>query len=438
MKLISISEKANSNYLAKVVQLDKLEKHPNADRLQVATIDFQTVITGLDAKVGDIYVYFPVESRINHEFLSCTNSYRDKKLNFNEATAGFFEANRRVKAVRLRGEKSMGYIVSALKMSVFYDVDFSEHIGEEFDTIGDTLLVDKYFVPVRTQGLPKQGKKPRISRMVDGQVHLHVDTENLRRNADMIKPDDDISITYKLHGTSWWVSNIPVKRKLGLVEKGLRLLGTNINEIEYDYVYGSRKVVKNEHETQGTMDFYDGDLWKSIKDDVKDFIPKNFTFYGECVGFTKGGGEIQKDFDYKCKQGEYNLYIYRITFTNADGLVYNLSTKEIAYIASKYGFNMVPVLYSGKAKDWQKAIDVEAEDWTEQFVRGLETLYNEQDCYMCDNKVPQEGIVLRKERADSFEAYKLKSFAFLEYETKMLDSGTQNMEDESEVTVTNP
>lgn len=427
---ISISENANSNYLAKVVKLEKLEKHSNADRLQVATIDFQTVITGLDAKVGDIYVYFPVECRINHEFLSWSNSYRDKELNSDD-TAGFFEKNKRVRAVKLRGEKSMGYIVPARDIEEFFNhsVNLDEHVGESFDTIDDILMVDKYMIPIRTQNNQKLGKKPRISRMVDGQIHLHVDTENLRRNANNIKPDDEISITYKLHGTSWWVSNVPVKRKLSLIEKGLRLLGTNINEVEYDYVYGSRRVVKNEFETQDTNDFYEGDLWENIKDDIRVFIPKNFTFYGECVGFTKEGGAIQPQFDYGCSQGEYKLYIYRVTFTNADGLVYNLNSKEIAYMASKYGFNMVPLYYSGKAKDWNKEIAV-TEDWTENLIKALEEKYNEKDCNLCINKVPEEGVVLRKEKTDEFEVYKLKSFSFLEYETKMLDSGTENMKDE--------
>jgi len=39
---------------------------------------------------------------------------------------------------------------------------------------------------------------------------------------------------------------------------------------------------------------------------------------------------------------------------------------------------------------------------------------------MCKNNVPIEGIVIRK-KVDNFEAYKLKSSEFLQYETKELD-----------------
>lgn len=101
--MLTTSKEANPNYLAKVVKLKNLQKHSNADRLQTVVIDFQTVVTGMDAKEGDIYIYFPVECKINSGFLSQTNSFRDKTLNTDFEKVGLFEENCRVKAVRLRG-----------------------------------------------------------------------------------------------------------------------------------------------------------------------------------------------------------------------------------------------------------------------------------------------------------------------------------------------
>lgn len=99
-----ISEKANVNYLAKVVQLKNLRKHPNADRLQVTTIDGNNVITGLDAQEGNLYVYFPLECSINRDYISFTNSFRDSQLNQNKEAKGFFEEKGRVRAINLRGK----------------------------------------------------------------------------------------------------------------------------------------------------------------------------------------------------------------------------------------------------------------------------------------------------------------------------------------------
>ena len=50
---------------------------------------------------------------------------------------------------------------------------------------------------------------------------------------------------------------------------------------------------------------------------------------------------------------------------------------------------------------------------------------------MCDNPVPEEGIVVRKESLFNCESYKLKSFRFLEGESKQLDTGEVDIESEN-------
>ncbi len=49
---------------------------------------------------------------------------------------------------------------------------------------------------------------------------------------------------------------------------------------------------------------------------------------------------------------------------------------------------------------------------------------------MCKNKVPAEGIVVRKE-TNGIDAFKFKSFAFLERETNMLDKEIEDIEEEN-------
>jgi RNA ligase (TIGR02306 family) len=427
---ISISQNANKNYLAKIVKISSLEKHPNADRLQVTSVDFQNVIVGLDAKVGDYYVYFPIESQINEEFLSFTNSFREKELNTDKEKSGFFEKNRRVRAVKLRGEKSMGYMVPLEHVEAFSKVNLKEFEGQRFDTIRDICFVKKYVVKKKYPSQSsKQGKKPRISRLVDGQVHLHIDTDHFKTNAYKVKPSDLISITYKLHGTSFWVSNILVKKRLNLFEKFLKFLRISIIDTEYDCVYGSRKVVKNEYETKQKEGFYGHDIWGDIAEEVKELVPKGYTLYGECVGFLKNGKPIQKDYDYGCQEGKHKIYIDRITITNADGTVYNLPTVDCNEFCEKNGLYYVPLFYYGYAKDWNPDLDLE-EKWTEEFVKSLEAVYTEKRCNLCLNNVPAEGVVIRKESSPyAFKAYKLKSFAFYEHESKLLDKCEENIED---------
>lgn len=425
--MITKSDKHNPNYLCKIVIIDKLRKHNNADKLQIATIDFQDVVTGLDTKIGDIYVYFPVESKINKDFLSYTNSFRNKELNKEQNKTGFFEENCRVKAVKLRGEKSCGYIVPVLEVEKWSNTTLIDLVNQEFDTINNILLVEKYLVKAKHEPKLKQGQKPQLSRLIEGQIHLHVDTENLRKNVHKLNPQDIVSITYKTHGTSWWVSNVLVKRKINLIEKILQKIGVNIKDTEYSHVYGSRKVVKNKsfEDPKNKNHYFGYDLWKDIADSIGE-IPKGMTLYGECLGYTKDGGFIQKGYDYNCLPNTFKLEVYRITQTNSDGIVTELTYPQIVEVCNKLNLTPSYLFYYGKLIDFYKY------NSNEELIQFLEKEFNEKDCFMCSNKVPEEGIVLRKESLFNCESYKLKSFKFLEHETHEIDQGLSNIEDNEE------
>ena len=430
MSIISTSKDANINYLCKIIKIKNLVKHPNADRLQTTSIDFNNVIVGADTKEGDVCAYFPIEAQINKELLSSINSFRKKELNKDKEAVGFFEDKGRVRAVKLRGERSMGVVFPLEQLEKFTGKDLKDYVGQEFDTIGDILICKKYVVPVRGGSLSggKNGKiVKRISRLVDLQFRFHIDTENLRKNAYKIKQDDVIDISYKVHGSSFIVSNVLVKRKLNLFEKIFRKFGVNIEDKEYDVLWASRRVVKNQFETAKKNDFYGYDIWGEIANEIKEFIPKGYTVYGEVCGYTNDGGYIQKLYDYNCAPGKHRIFVYRITFTNTDGQVFNLSTMQMREFCVKMGLECVPLFFYGKAKDVFPEIK-EGEHWHEEFIKKLEEKYTDKDCYICANKVSEEGIVLRKEKFDEFEAYKLKGFAFLENESKQLDSGEVDIE----------
>ena len=428
--MISKSKDCNENYLAQIVKLKNVKPHSNADRLQVVDINFQQVITGLDAKDGDLYVFFPLEVQINSEFLSWTNSYNHSNLNADQEASGFFCDKGRVKAMKLRGEKSMGYIVPISVFKEFLGVDLSTEANTMFDTIGEFRLCKKYEIRKKNQEVSaKQGKSPQASRLVDGQVKFHVSTSNLRYNANRLSPDDIISVTYKTHGTSFHCSNLLVKKELSIFEKIMIKLGIDIKDTKHDIVYGSRRTVKNERYKTHTQDFYGGDLWGVVAKEIGDLIPKGYSLYGEILGYTPDGGSIQGEFDYGCKACEHRVQIYRITNTNEDGFTTELSTSEIVEFCEKTGLEYVHLFYSGRAGDMFE-ID-EEEHWNESFVKTLEDCYNEKACFMCKNTVPEEGVVLRRESLFHFDVMKLKSFNFLQKESDQLDTGEVDIESEN-------
>lgn len=459
--MLSRSNKANPNYLAKVVQLGTPIKHPGADRLQGFIIDGNRVWTGMTAKEGDIYVYFPLECVITDKILKTLNLYSSPEQNLDSNVKGYFPKQGRVRAVRLRGEPSEGFILSFEEVEKIIGYctgikNFREDntINQEFDTWNDELVVWKYVpqVDVAREKTYKSDKKKvrRFNRLVDGQFQLHADTENLRKNIHKLQPEDEISLSYKLHGTSFVVGNILTKRKRTFKERIAKWFGVVVDNELYDIVYSSRTVVKNQYETKDHKHYYGYDLWADIKDVLKDKLQKGITVYGEAVGYTRTGSMIQKGYDYgytvpdmsiqqsmrEYKEGvHFGIYIYRITYTNIDGYVVEFSSDQIIEYCTKYDIKTVPYLWQGLAKNYHW-IDGES-NWNEKFLEDLSSSkeYGHQNvnCYLCKNKVPAEGIVLRINRLERFEAYKLKSFKFLERESAELDKGEVDIETEQTV-----
>ncbi len=406
------SKDANENYLAKVIKIEESDwkPHPNADKLKMVTVDFQNVITGLDAPAG-YYVYFPVESKINAEYLSKSNSFSDSELNADKTQKGFFNKHGRVRAISLRSEPSQGYLVP---FSTLSSDDPEKYLNGYYDTFDNVLMVEKYvpFGNIKGSGVKaKEGKTPKVSRLIDGQFRLHLDTENFRKNYHKISGFDIVNFSYKLHGTSCVVGNVLCKKELTWKEKVAKFFGVAVEETEYDIIWSSRKVIKN-----SSVGGYYGkeDIWGVVKEEIKDKIPKGFTLYLEIVGYLPSGGAIQGGYDYGCKAGEHESYVYRITFTNQDGQVFELSTAQIEEFCSKQGLKTPMVFYTGN-------IDTRKDD----LIPELEAEYNNKNCFMCTKKVPEEGIVIRKESLFGFEAYKLKSSKFLEWESKQLDEATE-------------
>lgn len=105
-----------------------------------------------------------------------------------------------------------------------------------------------------------------------------------------------------------------------------------------------------------------------------------------------------------------------------------MSTPQINAFCEKQGLTPVNLLYYGRAGDFDQTLD-ENHHWNDNFVKRLEERFTEKKCEICFNDVIEEGVVIRKENHPfSFEAYKLKSFGFMEYETKLMDKDIIDIE----------
>ena len=437
----------NANYCATVTILQEFVNLDNCDNLKAALIFGNSVIVGKDAKVGDIGLFFPVECKLSEEFLKENNLYRKPELN-NEATQkGYFEAHGRIKAMKFRGHKSEGFFIPLSSLNYLTDFKGTLEVGDVFDKIEGHLICEKYIPAHNPASQQTKGKKASLKdSVVDGQFRFHFDTENLRKNIHKIQPTDIISISDKWHGTSAIISKPLIICHLSWYEKLLKKLGVKIQETQYGLVYSSRKMIKavDGIDKSNGIHFYGEDIWGIIEKEVADKIPVSYTVYGEIVGYTPTGSPIQsaskgRPYHYGCSKGSHKFVVYRVTTTNADGKTLELSWPQMREFCNKYGFEMVHEWFYGRADDLLSYLTVKYagndsnEDgirvWQKELLKVIEENYvNNKPCPFNNNEVPAEGIVVRRDRLTECESWKLKNFAFLEDETKMLDIGTVDIE----------
>jgi hypothetical protein len=201
-------------------------------------------------------------------------------------------------------------------------------------------------------------------------------------------------------------------------------------------VYSSRKVVKAVNGVEKHKEhFYSSDIWGVVAKEVEDKLPLGYTIYGEIVGYTPEGSPIQGDYTYGCPVGGHRFVLYRVTSTNPDGKVIELSWQQMKEFAAKTGIETVPELWYGKASDL--VLMYSDEGFSRDLLVTLEGRWvHDGMCPFNGNKVPAEGVVVRVDHLESAEAYKLKNFKFLERESKSLDKGEVDVEtQEAEATV---
>lgn len=423
----------NSNYCATIVQISAINKLDNCDNVVAAIVSGYQVIVDKNQTVGDIGIFFPVETELDPLFLKSNNLYRDNTLNMDEKKKGYIEKNGRLKCLAFRGHKSEGIFLPLPSVNAYGYFNFRiEDVGSEFDELDGKPLCKKY-IPKnqRTPGTStkSKGKQPKkLSRLVDNQFRLHYDTNQLKKNAHLLKPTDFITISNKLHGTSWVVGKVLTKRTLNIFERILSKLGVLIQSSKYDIVYSSRSVIKNAWYKPNMVHYYGEDIWGMIAKKLVEFIPNGFTLYGEAVGYTEGGKAIQKGYHYGCNANQFEMYVYRITFTNDIGQVFELDFNSMMQFCNKYGIKHVPLFWMGYAKDlFDISID---EHWNQNFVERLDKSFNMNDqmCELNNNEVPAEGCVVRIENVFGPTALKLKNYKFLTNESKEMDSGSIDIE----------
>ena len=178
---MKINKPKNENYAAVVVQIKTIVPLENCDNVHAAIILGNQVIVDKSVKVGDIGLYFPLETQLSQQYLSNNNLYRKPELNVNPENKGYFEENGRIRCVKLRGNKSEGLYMPLSSIKSFYEDAENLPEGEDFDTLNGIEICKKYIPKgVRTPGLSGskkgKGRLAKESKLIEGQFKFHDDT----------------------------------------------------------------------------------------------------------------------------------------------------------------------------------------------------------------------------------------------------------------------
>lgn len=342
--------------IQKVLELKPIE---GADNIQTALIGDYRVIVGKDTNVGDVVCFFETGGQLSEEFATTNDLIRRKDPETGLPAGGFFEDNRRVKALRLRNTVSEGFSCPLTYLAYTgYDITKLK-VGDQFDTLNDKPICKKYVTPATQRRIAgaKQRRKPTWQTKMFAE---HIDTGQFKREYKDIPAGAIIHISVKIHGTSHRFSNVLVEEE----KTGWRLLLAKLfrqprTTKTWTCLHGTRRVVLHKDAKPG---FYGSHAFRYLAATPLTDLHKGEVVYGEIVGWTDSerpimgthslehlrDKKLKKQFGdsivykYGCQPGVNKFYVYRITQVNEDGYAVDLSWPQVQQRSKQLGFETVP------------------------------------------------------------------------------------------------
>jgi len=429
-------------YCGYIVTLHNLRKHSNADRLQCVEVFGQNVIVDLSYTEGQQCVFFPSDGQLSEEFAADNNLVRKKDENGNNIGGYMDPEKRNITAIRLRGEKSEGLVLPIERLSKYINISELKD-GDQITVLNGHEICKKYIPKTNrsnrtygnTGGKNKKQPKEKVSYPFFDE---HIDTSQLDYNLQSFKEGDIVYLTRKLHGTSGRTQHaiqVTTKRRNRILRKLFKM--NDKEKRAYKLISGTRRTVLKKFDGG----YYGNDEFrKKWHDFFAEKLPKGMTVFYEIVGWVnedtpimgRCNNKLVKDkefekmygketvFTYGCEPGENDMYVYRMTMTNEDGVVIELPTEETKLWCERLGCKFVPIL--------DKFLFTTVEDLNERVNKWLD-MPDE-----IDSRHVAEGVVARIDNRTKFTAYKRKSFTFKVLEGIIKDtSDAPDMEEAEEL-----
>jgi RNA ligase (TIGR02306 family) len=253
-----------------IIKIEKIEKHPYADTLSVATVlgDYPVVIKTGEYEVGQLAGYLPIDTivpDIEYFYFLCPKSYekyeengevKQRQIGTKYPEGSVPERYRILKAKKIRNVYSQGMLIS-LKSFLREEYVTTYNVGT---SLVELLLLKKWDEPEEENlpGLKKTGTN--AEKAPQGWAIPHYDIDGIRKYVDCLNKDEKIVLTEKLHGSN-----------AAFVHDGTRLWVKS----------------RNHYKKMDTDDmWWDIAIRYDLENKLK-FFP-NHVFFGEVYGHIKG------------------------------------------------------------------------------------------------------------------------------------------------------
>jgi RNA ligase (TIGR02306 family) len=194
-----------SDWKPEIVTIEKLEKHPNADALEVATVlgDYPVITKLGQYTVGEIVGYIPIDSvcpSTEDFYFLCPKSYekyeedgeiKQRQIGNKYTVGNVPEKYRIIKAKKIRNVYSQGMLIKAPE---------GLKVG---DSIVDVIGLEKW-EEVEEDNIPN-AKKARGANQASppqGWSIPYYDIEGLRKYISCLNEDEEIVLSEKIHGSN--------------------------------------------------------------------------------------------------------------------------------------------------------------------------------------------------------------------------------------------
>lgn len=204
-----------SDWAPQVVVIEKVERHPDADTLDIATVlgDYPVIVKRDQYQVGNFAGYIPIDSIVpdtEQFYFLCPKLYekwedengqiQQRQIGPKYALGSVPEKPRIIRAKKIRGIYSQGMLSPVPYMSPKDGTcafPFSYLAG---DSIIDVLGLTKWNEP-EEENLPNFHSAD-VEKPPKGWHIPHYDIDGIRKYLSCLLPEEEIVLTEKLHGSN--------------------------------------------------------------------------------------------------------------------------------------------------------------------------------------------------------------------------------------------